>query len=79
MSLHHTPFKRLIEFFNQAKAVISQYGDTALTRLMLAGLEPYKSRGKGRGGHRQASKRCVAMAQRDARKARNRIKEKARR
>ena len=43
----------------------------------MAGIGEYRSRGKGQGGRfLGSSARCVAMDKRDARKARNKRKEK---
>lgn len=81
MSKHHTPFKHLLAFFADIEDIGRTYGaGSALASTMVAGREPYRSRGKGHGGvFMGSSSRCVAHDKRDARKARNRRKEKARR
>jgi hypothetical protein len=69
-------FHRAIQLFTSIAAVVKQFAaDYAARQDALAALPEYKSRGKGRAGH-QRSHRKVAMDKRDARKARNRARNK---
>lgn len=77
MTSHHSPFKRA----KQMLALIAHAMSLPLDAQMvaMAGIGEYRSRGKGEGGRfLGSSARCVAMDKREARKARNRRKEKRR-
>lgn len=77
MTSHHSPFKRAKQMFAAIAAAMSLPIEVQLAEL--ANIGEYKSRGKGQGGRfLGSSARCVAMDKREARKARNRRKEKHR-
>lgn len=72
--MRSAPFARariMLAGIMAALAITPAQGGVAAQKDALAALGPYVSRGKGCGGH-QASKRCVAHDKRDARKTRNR-------
>lgn len=77
MGSHHSPFKRAKQMFAAIAAATSLPLDAQM--VAMAGIGEYRSRGKGEGGRfLGSSARCVAMDKREARKARNRRKEKRR-
>ncbi len=77
MSNHHSPFKRAKQMFAAIAAAMSL--PLAAQMAAMARIGEYRSRGKGQGGRfLGSSARCVAIDKREARKARNRRKEKRR-
>ncbi len=68
-------FKRAKAMFAAVAAAMSL--PMAAQALAMTQIGPYVSRGKGQGGRfLGSSARCVAMDKRDARKARNRARER---
>lgn len=69
-------------YFKRSKAMFAAIAvamslPMAARALAMLTIGPYKSRGKGQGGRfLGSSARCVAMDKRDARKARNRARER---
>lgn len=73
------PFGRVIALIEAIAGIYAATtNDVASRQTLLGGLEPYRSRGKGRGpGIRfGSSRRTVACAKREACKARNRRRAK---
>lgn len=72
-----TPFARARAMFAAVAAAMAL--SPAMQHAALAEIEPYQSRGKGKGGsHRPRSSHTVAADKRASVKARNRRKHKAR-